>query len=196
MIKPLLNFVTLLFFVFTSCLVKADPGFEDVHVLARIHSIHNTRVLNGYAIEFENSGVSESLKKLAPDDEVLLKGHITYRPVKSDTRMEMNPVFHIDSIHPVSLKELGLAKDRIAEPSRTFTTTKIATPVTIAVTPEVAGAMTMTASFLMLQNLTSAQSPQTNSQIQQATFLSAGVLATGYFIWKQLRESKEKKGRL
>ncbi len=185
--------LALIVFVLSTTFVNAQSAkFEDVHVLARIHSIKETSTFDGHAIELENAGLTEVLKKLGPDDEVLLKGYVSYRPEKKDTRMEMNPVFHIQSIHPVSLKELGISNEKITEPSRVFTTKNIAAPATIKVTPEVATAMTMTASLLMLQNLTASPSTPVQNQIQQATFLSAGVLATGYFIWKQLNDSKKK----
>ncbi len=167
---------------------RADTSrMENVHVLARIHSIKEAETLTGNAIQLENDGLSEILQKLKPEDEVLLKGFVTYQPEKNDTQINMHPVFHIQSIHPVSLKRLGITQEKIAEPSLTFTTASAKGPLTIPVSTAVASSITMTASILLLQNLTYAESTQPlKSDLQKATFLSAGILATGYFIWKQI----------
>lgn len=192
MTGPSQKFFTLILFILATCLVKAETGtFDDVHVLARIQSIREGGSIEGHAIQLENAELKDTLKKLRPDDEVLLKGYISYSPVKHDTKMAMNPVFHIQSIQPVSLKAIGISEDKITEPPQTITMSQPKTPGAITISPEVASAMTMTASVLMLQDLTSPQSPTLTNDIQKVTFLSAGVLATGYFIWKQLKASKK-----
>ncbi len=182
-----------LILLFTSFLSLAAPNaMEDVHVLARIHSIKEAEALTGHAIELENKGMSEVLTKLKPEDEVLLKGYVTYKPQRSDTKINMNPVFHVQSIHPVSLKRLGVTAQKVEEPNLTFTAASYKGPATIPVSAEVAGSITLTASVLMLQNLTNAGGSQPmKADLERATFLSAGALATGYFIWKQIQSSKK-----
>jgi hypothetical protein len=173
------------------CLAETN-SMEDIQILARVHSIKEAEALTGHAIELEDEGLSDILQKIKPEDEVILKGYMTYRPDKSDTKINMNPVFHIQSIHPVSLKRLGITQQTVEEPNLIFTTTAPKGPATIPVSAEVAGAMTMTASILLLQDLTTSGATQPmKADIEKATFLSAGALATGYFIWKQIKSPKK-----
>lgn len=178
----------------SSFLVRAEESrMENVHVLARIHSIKEAEALTGHAIELENDGLSEILQKIKPEDEVILKGFVTYHPDRNDTKIEMNPVFHIQSIHPVSLKRLGITNEKVEEPGLVFSTTSYKGPGTIPVSAEVAGAMTMTASILLLQNLSATSGTQpVKADLERAIFISAGALATGYFIWKQIQSSRKK----
>ena len=165
---------------------------EDVHLLAQIHSVKDAEAITGHSIKLESEGMGKILEKLRPEDEVLLKGYVTYQPERSDTKINMNPVFHVQSIHPVSLKRLGITAQKIEEPNLTFTTAQMKGTGTIPISEEVASAMTLTASVLLVQNLTNNGGTQTmKADLERATFLSAGALATGYFIWKQIQSSRK-----
>ncbi len=179
--------------LFYSFLSQAEINtMEDVHLLAQIHSVKDAEAITGHSIKLESEGMGKILEKLRPEDEVLLKGYVTYQPERSDTKINMNPVFHVQSIHPVSLKRLGITAQKIEEPNLTFTTAQMKGTGTIPISEEVASAMTLTASVLLVQNLTNNGGTQTmKADLERATFLSAGALATGYFIWKQIQSSRK-----
>lgn len=187
------KFLIACLFILSSFLVWGEsPQNLEVHVLVKVHSVKDAEAQLGVAIELENAGLSKMLSGLAPDDEVLLKGHVTYHQTNSDGQILMNPKFHIESIHPVSLKRLGVTAVPVQEPRMTFSSAPYPGPKSLQVSPEVAGAITFTASALMLQNLTGmAESQPLKYEIDRAMFFSAGVLATGYFIWKQISEKKK-----
>lgn len=180
-------------FILSSFLVRGEPPVsQEAHVLVKVHSVKEAETQLGVAIELENEGLSQILSGLSPDDEVLLKGEVTYHPTRSDGAIFMSPKFRIKSIHPVSLKRLGVTNVKVQDPPMLFSSQNSPGLKTIHVSPEVAGAMTLTASVLLLQDLSGSASTQPlKHQIDQATFLSAGALATGYFIWKQLTEKKK-----
>lgn len=172
---------------------SASSDTQEVNILAKVHSVKEAKTQQGIAIELENAGLSEMLSKLSPDDEVLLKGEVRYDPVRVDGKINMNPKFRIKSIHPVSLKELGVTAYKVQDPPLNFTSEELNNPRgTIHVTPEVASAITITAAVLLIQDLGgSAETQPTKHEIDRATFLSAGVLATGLFIWEMISKKKK-----
>ena len=181
-------FITLISFI-----VRAQtPLNEEVYVLVKIHSVKDAETQLGLPIVFENQEHSKKLLSLSPDDEVLLKGHLTYHQTKSDGKLTMSTKFHIESIHPISLKRLGITEVPSMEPRMTFTSKVYPGPEGLQVSPEIAGAITFTASALLLQNLSETANTQPlKYQMDRAMFISTGVLATGYFIWKQISEKKK-----
>ena len=165
-----------------------DEGFEDVSLLARIHSIKDVEALSGYAVKLEQEGLAKVLSDLEPNDEVLLKGSVRYHPVTLDSKTEMRPTFHINKIIPVSLKRLGKSEFKIAEPKLVFSLAEPRGPKGIAVNEKVATAITLTATVLLMQNLTSTSSGGPREEIQSRILFGAGALATGTFIWEQIQK--------
>ncbi len=178
----------------SSYYVKAQTeGFDDVTVLARIHSVKDAEALTGYAISLEEENLTKVLSGLGPDDEVLLKGNIRYNPVTKDNKTEMHPTFYVNKIVPVSLKKLGEGKFQVTDPKIVFAINKSPSkPLEIPISGKVAGAMTLTASVLMMQNLALSGSQRTiKDQLEMNIFFTTGVLATGLFIWEQLQKTKD-----
>lgn len=183
------NFLIIATLILTSFMAHAmDEGFEDVTLLARIHSLKDVEKISGYAAVLEEEGLNKILQGLEKDDEVLLKGSIRYHPVTMDNKTEMRPTFHINKIVPVSLKRLGKLDLEIAEPKLVFSLDEPRAPKTIPVSGKVATAMTLTASILLLQNLTSGQSDGPRQKLESQVLFGAGALATGSFIWDQIHQ--------
>ena len=187
---------TLLIFALTlsSFLARSESNaFEDVTILARIHSVKDVEAISGYAVSLEQEGLAQILTELKPEDEVLLKGRIRYRPVTADTKTEMRPEFIITKIAPVSLKRLGESEFQVAEPKIVFSLAEPRGPKTIPVSGKVASAITLTAAVLLMQNLSSEHSGKgPREKLQSEVFFGAGALATGTFIWEQLKSGSLK----
>ncbi len=171
-------------------MVKAQSdGFENVTLLARIHSIQDAVALSGYAVKLDQESLSHVLAHLEPEDEVLLKGSIRYLPVTQDNKTDMRPTFYISKIIPVSLKRLGESNFSVAEPKLVFSLPEAQAPKGISVTGKVAMAITLTATILLMQNLSTAGTPPgMREKLQSQVFFGAGALATGSFIWDQLQK--------
>lgn len=168
-------------------------SLEDVHVIVKVHSISEIKKATGYPFVLENPKHKEDIiKKLSPGDELLLKGRIENHPVVKDNKTELNPTFHITEIHPISLSKLGKIDQFVPAEKNTIFRNDVYNGSTksIPVTGEVASALTMTASILMLKDLTEANSggPKQRDQLSSGVLFSAGVMATGLLIWKQLQK--------
>lgn len=178
----------------SSFMVNAQSdGFEDVTVLARIHSVKEAEALSGYAVKLEEEGLEHVLAHLEPEDEVLLKGFIRYLPASHDNKKDMRPTFFISRIIPVSLRRIGESKFKTGESRFIFSLEGEKAPKGIPVTGKVATAITMTATILMMQNLsTSGPTHGPMDDLQAQVLLGAGALATGIFIWEQFHSGSLK----
>lgn len=128
------------------------------------------------------------------DEEAVIQGRIEYDVVSADGLQQMKPYFVIESIHPVSLKEIGtnLSFTPVADPSFSLNETTSFIPQAIPVTTEVASAITMTSSLLLMESLSSGGGdPSGRRDLRKALFISAGAMATLLFIYEQL-EGKTK----
>lgn len=134
--------------------------------------------------------VSSTMKLLKDGDEVMIEGRIHQETISFGESHRVNSYLIIDRIHKVSLAELGNIKFQIPESSLSFESRPYS-PVAIPVTAEVATAMTMTTSMLLLQDLSSSGNtdPQGRQQIRQSIMLSAGLMATIIFIYEQINGS-------
>ena len=165
---------------------------EDVTVVARIHSVKDAEKAFRLPVILENEGLTAVLTKLDPEDEVILKGRVEYHPVTHEGRTEMNPTFHVEKLIPVSLAKIGKMEFVPVETKMRVSQSPAYAPKTIGVSGKVAQAMTLTASLLMLKELSGNQKsqPQTD-QLNTGLIFSAGVLATGVYLWEQLKNPKD-----
>lgn len=127
-------------------------------------------------------------------EEAVIQGRIDYEVVSSDGMQQMKPYFIIESIHPVSLKEIGskLTFTPVADPLISEEQPFTFIPRGIPVTTEVASAITLTSSLLLMESLSSGSGdPSGRSDLRKAVFISAGAMATLLFIYEQL-EGKSK----
>lgn len=197
--KNLIIIASVLVFVLTQYTL-ADSSSE-VSFFAKIHSsgqdIRVVRTIEGDTITsiLGTKQLKQEIEKLLPGDEALLKGYITYRSASIDGHTKLTPIFVVESINPVSLRRLGKSQklDFNDMAALKMPESKSYSPLTIPVTTELASAITLTTSMLLMQNLTaSATQPDTKQQINSGLFLFSGALATGYFIYEQLKGSLKK----
>lgn len=195
-----LTTITYLALAFFSLQVVAETTSE-LSFYAKLkmtgHGVNLFRQKEGDVIPsiLAKSELNKVVENLEPGDETLVKGYITYKAITVEGQTKLSPLFVIESITPVSLKRLGniqVAQDsdfsqfKMAEPNSY-------SPLTIPVTTELASAITITTSMLLMQNLTASGSqPHTKQQINSGLFLMSGALATGYFIYEQLSGSLKK----
>lgn len=179
------------FLLVLSLLIVFTARADDVTVVARIHSLKEAQDTLHYPVILENEGLSSVLKKLDPQDDVLLKGRIEYHPVTVEGKTRMNPTFHVEHIVPVSLAKIGKVELVPVEQKITFATKPPFEPKTLGVSGKVATAITLTASILMLKELTGNQTTQpVQNDLNTGLIFSAGALATGAYLWEQFKTPK------
>lgn len=136
-----------------------------------------------------NQDIKKKFESLPHGTEALMEGHITYQPVTGDNaRTSFRPFFVIQSIHPVSLADLGAGKaiPDISAPLFLPQSDLILHRPGLPVTTEVASAITLTTSMLLMQDLTTDKTdPNGRNDIRKALFLSAGAMATVLFLYEQ-----------
>ena len=142
----------------------------------------------------KNRSLKKTISSLSPGDDALIEGHIVYESTMSEGQKNLKPVFLIESIHPISLKKLGQIdlkeiNQEIHIKSIEYDPKKGSIPVT----SNVASAITITAGLLLLQNLTPPDQAFTqNKDLNMGLIFSAGALATGLFIYDQIKDQSNK----
>lgn len=188
--------IAVIFLIFCTTLSYAQN--QDIHVLAKINSVGNQVKVTQqgeqapFLIKLKNPELEKKIKELRPDDEALLVGEIIYEKVAKDSS-KLEPVFMIKEIKPVSLNRLGLNEYKVDEPNIVFKSINPAYgPKGITVSPEVSSTIILTGSILLLKSMTAtAAEPNVSNTIQNNLIFSAGALATGLFIWDQLKLKKK-----
>ena len=139
-----------------------------------------------------NDEVKSTMALLKEGDEVMIEGRIHQETISYGESRRIHSYLIIDKIHKVSLAELGNIKFQVPEPTLSLHERPYS-PVAIPVTAEVASAMTLTTSMLLLENLSSSSSadPEGRRQVRQSILLSAGLMATVIFIYEQLNGSSK-----
>lgn len=140
-----------------------------------------------------NDEVRKLVHSLQAETEAMIEGYTSYEITATDSTKKLKPYFIIESIRPISLSELGLKSS--FKPELTFNLNpkpEHYVPVSIPITTEVASAMTMTTSLLLMESLTtSPNEPGPRHELRQSLFISAGLMATFLFIYDQM-EGKSK----
>ncbi|MGE3611279.1 MAG: hypothetical protein AB7I27_16925 [Bacteriovoracaceae bacterium] len=187
-----------IFIIILSLLFGLSCFAEDVHLLAKIKSVnHKIEVTkDGQAtpvlFKLKSQDLEKSIKNLRPEDEALLIGELNYESVGKDSK-KLEPIFLIKEIHPVSLERLGLKEYQIQDPKVVFKSFEPENqPKSIKVSPEIATTLVLTGSILLLRSNSNTQvEAPFRSTIQNSLIFSAGALATGLFIWDQIKLKKK-----
>ena len=183
--------------------IKTSAQQEEIKLIARIKAqgkeikIARGKETSRVNIKLSHQKLLQTIKDLKPGDEALMTGHFEYL-MKGVEEKSSSPIFVIDSIKPISLKRLGEMNQKINE--KTLEEEKVVVfkseapfePKSLPVTGPVASAITMTMGLLMLQELSvSENEPKARKDLNAGLIFSAGALATGVFIYEQIR-GKEK----
>ncbi len=178
-------------------LIHTTLGLADdtpVRALMTIHGGHvvSSEIDRPIPSVPSSDEVKRLMSQLQDGDEVLIEGHIHQETISIGESSRVHSYLIIENIHKVSLAELGDIKFKVPEANLTFQSRPYS-PVAIPVTAEVATAMTMTTSMLLMENLSGSSStdPEGRRQIRQSIMLSAGLMATVIFIYEQLNGSSK-----
>lgn len=177
----------ILFFATLSITVYS---LEQTTVIGKIekrgNSVRLIRSVEGDVIPsmLQDQTLLDAVNGLNTGDEAVVMGHITYL-TSVEGATSLSPVFVIESIKPVSLKELGnLSGTRVEAPLLPLSTVSAYSPSGIPVSTEIASAMTITGSIMLLHSLnTSVVQPQLSQDLNAGLFLFSGALMTGAFIY-------------
>ncbi len=178
----------------------ADPAEkEPLKMFVRIeHNNGNLIILRSTTGDtipgvFSSKEIEEELSSISKDEEALIEGYIKYRPISSGEKTSFAPYFSIEAVRPVSLNRLS-ALDYEA-PASSFEFTPMDQefrPYTIPVTTEVASALTMTSTFLLMDSLSSGDGePSGRQDLRKGLIISAGTMATVLFIYDQIKKGKK-----
>lgn len=191
-----------LFLYLGSVSVFGESIHQDIKVVARIKTVNQQVqiIQNGKTAPIvgtlRDKKLMKSISQLKAGDEALIEGHIIYakNPDPEIHRKKLTPIFVIDSIRPISLKDLGAREAIVHEQELHIETDNYQTQRgTMPVSSDVASAITLTASLLMLEELTAKNRVSTlDNNMAPGLILSAGALAAGIFVYEQLKKKSNK----
>jgi hypothetical protein len=192
----------ILFFLLVTSLAfpQEKEPHENIKIFARIkQSGKNLEIIKNTDTQavvgtLKDNTIKQDLEGFKSGDEALIEGYISYVVDSRDNKKDLRPVFIIESIKPISLSKLGKFEAKVHEKE-----IHIQEPIepsrkgVIPVTGEVASAITLTASLLLLENLAAQnQNPAYQQDMTPGLIFSAGALATGLFIYEQIKGKKTK----
>lgn len=137
----------------------------------------------GIPFKANDDEISQKLKEISDRREAIVSGRVDY---EKSTDGGLTPVFVIERLTFVSLKELGNIPDTIPEPIFVSGNQLAFVPYTFPVTTEVASAMTLTSSLLLMNSLTAGDNRDVRDDIRNGLFISAGTMATLFFLYEQI----------
>ncbi len=192
---------TLTLYLF-SLTAYGDSIHQDIKLIARIKTVNQQVqiIQNGKKAPIigalNNKKLLKSISHLKAGDEALIEGHIVYEktPDPELHHKKLTPLFIIDSIRPISLSDFGATNAIVHEQELHIGPEDYLTQRgTLPVSPEVASAITLTASLLLLEELTSKNQVSTlDNNMNTGLIVSAGALATGLFVYEQLKKKTKK----
>lgn len=185
----------LLLIIFVSTQALAQE-WENVRLLTRIKKVSTSSILfdeKSVNTGLKDEKIKKQLSQLKEGDEVLIVGKVQYQAKTVESKTVFTPLLIIESIHPVSLKEIGKVTIKEEDLQTKFHPMNTNDePKVIPLSSDAASAITLTASVLLLNSLTSnGTEVDTKQQLNRGLIFSAGALATGLFIYEQLTRKKK-----
>lgn len=173
---------------------------SQLRALIKIEKQHKSFQMMDLATKYPIPGVSidekvrKQLKDLKDGDEAIVVGEIQYPNHKVEGGDQHLPYFLIHEIHPISIKELGMkSESNIQSTLELSSKSPEYIPVTIPITTEVASAITLTTSLMLMNELSSTRTTDRyNRDVTNALFLSTGLMATLFLIYEQIEGKKTK----
>jgi hypothetical protein len=191
-----MKYLILLLFSLSS--FSQGPDWQEVRLFARIKEINKGSPSLQYEGQetvpsvIQDKKLQDQLTKLKAGDEALIIGKIISSPKTVEGRTIFHQVFIIESIHPVSLEKLGKVELKEQDQPKKFSSFPTDyTPKSIPLSTDAASAITFTASVLLLNSLTNSGHDTTpKADLNKGVLFTAGALATGLFIYEQLKGKK------
>lgn len=192
-----MKYLILLLFSLSS--FSQGHDWQEIRLFARIKEVNQ----GGHFLKYEgqetipsviqDKKLQDELAQLKAGDEALIIGKIISSPKTSEGRTIFHQVFIIESIHPVSLEKLGKIEFKEQDQPKNFSSlTTDYVPQSIPLSTDAASAITFTASVLLLNSLTNSGHDTTpKADLNKGVLFTAGALATGLFIYEQLKGKKE-----
>jgi hypothetical protein len=176
------------------CFLSTSALADSIRALVKVtKDQHGTQLFRDKneapipSIEF-NQNVKEQIEALKNGDEVIVVGHIRYHSQGLESQ-SMKPFFIIESVHPISLQRLGTIDTSINDQPLKLKAPEPFSPLTLPVSTEVASAITMTSSLLLLESLSAGSDPHGRREMQKSLIISAGTMATIIFIYDQIKNN-------
>lgn len=188
-----MKYLAILLVLISSPLFSQSPEWEEIRIFARIKEIKNSSVIfkteNSVATGMKDEKLKKDLASISPGDEALIIGKIRYQPKTIENRTTFTPILIIESIRPISLKSLGKVKFKEEDIHTNFYPMLVSySPKSIPLSSDAASAITLTAAVLLMSSLTATGNEiETKQALNQGIIFSAGALATGLFIYDQLK---------
>lgn len=193
-----MKYLYIFIFVFPYLLFAQDLPSEEVRIIARIKQIDQKSITldntNNVSTRLDDKNLQKEVSDLKAGDEALITGKIYTKSKTIEGKTVFNQVLVIESIKPISLKELGKVKLKEEDIQVKFHPhLQDSFPKTIPLSTDAANAITLTASVLLLESLSSTGNEATmRRDLNKGLIFSAGALATGLFIYEQLKGKKQK----
>ncbi len=165
-------------------LIRIEKTILDIHIRVPPQGTSLPTV-------FASKEVKNKMSQLENGSEAIVEGKINYQFTRIEGSHYSHPYFVISKIIPISLKALGAAEYPKVESLKNLSPQKTEyIPPTIPLTTEVASAITLTTSVLLMNELTSSQTSSFNKDLNATLFLTTGIFATILFIYEQIEGKK------
>lgn len=192
--------IIILIIVWCVFLGQVSAASEQITIVGKIRFQDNAvkvfRSLEGDSIQgmFVDQKLTENISGLKPGEDIVIKGYVTLAPISIEGQSHSSSVFVIESVKAISLKDLGkIEKLTLKDYQFELNRSESFSPLVIPVSTELASAVTLTTSLLLLQSLTARSSDiDTKKQIDSGLIIFAGAMATGIFIFDQMMNSYNK----
>jgi hypothetical protein len=144
-------------------------------------------------VVFGSREVRQKFANLPKEASGMIEGRIHYESLAgSEGQRTMKPFFIVESITPIDLRDLQIATELAPESKLTFHNATSGAPYALPITTDVASAITLTSSVLLLESLASGPNePTGRREIRKAMLLSTGILATLILLHDQIKGIKK-----
>lgn len=168
---------------------------EDVHALIRLGKSGGNHLI--YVISEDGkhipsvAGTEEVRKLLAqlqPGEEAFVTGQVVHDLQGKIETQNFQSYFVIKDLRPISLTKLALPYEKVEAPLVSLYQPNSYGTLSFPVSTEVASAITLTSSMLLMDNLANAGTdPSGRKDMKQGLLFTAGTMATLIFLYDQFK---------
>jgi hypothetical protein len=139
-----------------------------------------------------DKNLRRKIQTYAAGSDLLIEGHITY--IEDQEPHKLKPVFLVEKLKKISLSDLH-PDETVIEPvpmTQKISTQELILSPTLNVSPEIASTITLTTSFLLLEDLAAGPlAPAGRRELDKLLIISTGSLATLYFIYMKINRKNQ-----